>query len=100
MHTCNVYMGKPTNLSQSVFCRRQWSVEPNDSNGVEDCVEIHTDGLYNDRICTAKVGFICEYSLPYGRLVLSLIETLWTTYIAWVIQLIKIPCCCANEWLI
>lgn len=45
----------------------KWSTEPNNNGGIEDCVEIHTDGLYNDRQCDAKVGYICEYVLEYGH---------------------------------
>ena len=47
----------------------KWSTEPNNSGGTEDCVEIHKDGLYNDRQCDAKVGYICEYTLEYGKFV-------------------------------
>lgn len=49
----------------------KWSTEPNNNGGIEDCVEIHTDGLYNDRQCDAKVGYICEYTLQYGKSCLS-----------------------------
>ncbi|XP_045188661.2 macrophage mannose receptor 1-like [Mercenaria mercenaria] len=45
----------------------KWSTEPNNSGGKEDCVEIHKDGLYNDRQCDAKAGYICEYKLVYGK---------------------------------
>jgi len=53
-----------------VYFFRQWSVEPNNANGRENCVEIHTDGLYNDRICTAKAGYICEYPLQNGMFII------------------------------
>ncbi|XP_063291149.1 pulmonary surfactant-associated protein D-like [Pelobates fuscus] len=39
-----------------------WKVrEPNDLNGIEDCVEMLDSGLWNDRICTEKRLVICEF---------------------------------------
>ncbi|XP_063291150.1 pulmonary surfactant-associated protein D-like [Pelobates fuscus] len=39
-----------------------WKVrEPNDLYGIEDCVEMHDSGLWNDTICTEKRLVICEF---------------------------------------
>ncbi|KAG6935572.1 surfactant protein D [Chelydra serpentina] len=37
------------------------SNEPNNSEGIEDCVEVHSSGNWNDRSCAEKRLIICEY---------------------------------------
>uniref|UniRef100_A0A674IUC6 C-type lectin domain-containing protein n=1 Tax=Terrapene triunguis TaxID=2587831 RepID=A0A674IUC6_9SAUR len=37
------------------------SNEPNNSEGIEDCVEIHSSGKWNDKSCAEKRLIICEY---------------------------------------
>ncbi|XP_018431303.1 PREDICTED: pulmonary surfactant-associated protein D-like, partial [Nanorana parkeri] len=35
--------------------------EPNNTNGVEDCVEIRETGKWNDENCSSKRFYICEF---------------------------------------
>ncbi|TFK09500.1 Pulmonary surfactant-associated protein D [Platysternon megacephalum] len=37
------------------------SNEPNNSEGIEDCVEVHSSGKWNDKSCAEKRLIICEY---------------------------------------
>ncbi|XP_032642244.1 pulmonary surfactant-associated protein D-like isoform X2 [Chelonoidis abingdonii] len=37
------------------------SNEPNNSEGIEDCVEVHSSGKWNDKSCGEKRLIICEY---------------------------------------
>ncbi|KAL4231672.1 hypothetical protein ACF0H5_009251 [Mactra antiquata] len=45
----------------------KWSQEPNNSGGIEDCVAINKQGLYVDKRCDAKTGYICEYAKAYDQ---------------------------------
>ncbi|OCT71994.1 hypothetical protein XELAEV_18034974mg [Xenopus laevis] len=36
--------------------------EPNDDNGVEDCVELHIEGIWNDMKCDLKRPTVCEFA--------------------------------------
>ncbi|KAL5014879.1 hypothetical protein ScPMuIL_009149 [Solemya velum] len=39
------------------------SNEPNDHKDDEDCVQIYTDGFWNDQRCSKTIHYICEASL-------------------------------------
>ncbi len=52
-------------VSGSALGSTSWAEgEPNDSGGVEDCAELRTDGLWNDRDCASALSYICEVTAP------------------------------------
>jgi hypothetical protein len=52
-------------VSGSALGSASWAEgEPNDSGGIEDCAELRTDGLWNDRDCASALAYICEVDAP------------------------------------
>ena len=41
--------------------------EPNNLDGIEDCVEVRKDGKWNDQSCAKPNGFICERRLSNNK---------------------------------
>ncbi len=57
--------GSWTWVSGSALGAASWAEgEPNDAGGVEDCAELRSDGLWNDRDCSSALGYICEVTPP------------------------------------
>ncbi|XP_071824781.1 macrophage mannose receptor 1-like isoform X2 [Apostichopus japonicus] len=56
-----------TKLSETGLTR--WDVNEPNNVGEEDCVEIYTNGLWNDQTCTEVKGLICDadtiYDIPF-----------------------------------
>lgn len=50
----------PLKLLQFLISCRRWDVNEPNNVGEEDCVEIYTNGLWNDQTCTEVKGLICD----------------------------------------
>ncbi|XP_025071044.1 pulmonary surfactant-associated protein D-like isoform X1 [Alligator sinensis] len=49
-------------LSGEAIRYTNWSTrEPNDSGGEKDCVEVYSDGKWNDKSCEKNCLIMCEY---------------------------------------
>uniref|UniRef100_A0A8C3SZG0 C-type lectin domain-containing protein n=1 Tax=Chelydra serpentina TaxID=8475 RepID=A0A8C3SZG0_CHESE len=55
------FWGSPLLLIWALGYSNWASNEPNNSEGIEDCVEVHSSGNWNDRSCAEKRLIICEY---------------------------------------
>ncbi|XP_074856181.1 uncharacterized protein LOC142016030 isoform X2 [Carettochelys insculpta] len=54
--------GRFTYLKGENIVYSNWNTkEPSNSNGNEDCVELHSNGKWNDRFCGEKRLIVCEF---------------------------------------
>jgi hypothetical protein len=56
----SVSEGNFTWITGSTSSYNKWSGPQPDDNGGEDCVEVNTNGDWNDQKCAATRGFVCE----------------------------------------